>query len=61
MVHESADLRDVCRRLATTFMADCPHSQVLFRSKDGKLTKEPGPTTMQAECVECFRVLVRES
>lgn len=61
MIHENADLREVCKRLATTYMADCPHSQVLWRGKDGSLTKEPGVGTIQAECVECFRVLGRES
>ena len=61
MIYENADLREVCKRLATSFMADCPHNSLLWRSKDGSLSKEYKAESMQAECVDCFRVLVKES
>lgn len=60
-VHLNADLREVCRRLATTFMSDCPHKGLLWRKRDGSLVRDQTPDCVQAECVDCFRVLVRES
>lgn len=61
MFHENADQREVLKRLATTFMADCSHDYVLWRRRDGGLVQKFEPGCVQAECVECFRVLVRES